>query len=177
MSASRRRFLKTSAALAAGTGVAALAGEPAKEGPFKWPHTRFAVNVEMWWSKLPFLARLEQAALMGFSAVEFWPWQGKDIKAIADACRRLRLEVAQFTAWGFRPGFNDPKNHARFVEAVEQGCDVAHQLRCRLMTVVAGDNIAGLTQAQMHDNVIAGLRKAAPIAEKHNVMLILEPMN
>jgi hydroxypyruvate isomerase len=29
----------------------------------------------------------------------------------------------------------------------------------------------------MHDNVITGLKKAAPIAEKHGVTLILEPMN
>jgi hydroxypyruvate isomerase len=34
-----------------------------------------------------------------------------------------------------------------------------------------------MTQQQMHENVIAGLRRAAPIAEKNNVTLILEPMN
>lgn len=160
-----------------GAGGAGGAGGGAEKPPFKFPHTRFAVNVEMWWSKLPFIQRLEQAAAMGFPAVEFWPWQGKDIKAIADTCRKLRLEVAQFTAWGFRPGLNDPKNHNRFVEAVDQGCQVASQLNCRLMTVVGGDDLPGLTQAQMHDNIITGLRKAAPVAEKHNITLILEPMN
>jgi len=184
MSSTRRGFIRTGAALAGAAGLAATAsaGAPAvagapDKGPFKFPHTRFAVNVEMWWNKMPFLQRLEQAAALGFPAIEFWPWQGKDIKAIADACRRLRLEVAQFTAWGFRPGLNDPKNHNRFAEAVAQGCDVARQLNCRLMTVVGGDDIAGLSQTQMHDNIIAGLRKAAPIAEKNNVTLILEPMN
>jgi hydroxypyruvate isomerase len=45
------------------------------------------------------------------------------------------------------------------------------------MTVVGGDDIKGMTQQQMHENIIAGLRKAAPIAEKHKVTLILEPMN
>jgi hydroxypyruvate isomerase len=34
-----------------------------------------------------------------------------------------------------------------------------------------------MTQAQMHDNVIAGLKKVGPIAAEHEVMLILEPMN
>jgi hydroxypyruvate isomerase len=29
----------------------------------------------------------------------------------------------------------------------------------------------------MHENIIAALKKAAPIAEAHQVMLILEPMN
>ena len=46
-----------------------------------------------------------------------------------------------------------------------------------MMCVVAGDDVRGLTQQQMHENVITGLRREAPIAEKHNVTLILEPMN
>lgn len=183
MSTTRRRFLTAGAVLGAGATLAAPAfgqeapREAPKEPPFKFPRTRFAVNVEMWWRKLPFLQRLEQAARFGFPAVEFWPWQGKDIKAIAEACQRLKLDVAQFTAWGFRPGLNDPKNHNRFVEAIEQGCEVARQLNCRMMTVVGGDEVPGLTLGQMHDNIITGLRKAAPIAQKHNVTLILEPMN
>jgi hydroxypyruvate isomerase len=45
------------------------------------------------------------------------------------------------------------------------------------MTVVAGDDIAGMTQEQMHKNVIAGLRRARKIAEDNDVTLILEPMN
>ena len=38
----------------------------------------------MWWSKLPFLDRIRQAAALGFPAIEFWPWENKDINAIAD---------------------------------------------------------------------------------------------
>jgi hydroxypyruvate isomerase len=75
------------------------------------PHTRFAVNIEMWWRGLPFLERIEKAAELGFPAVEFWPWQGKDIPAVAAKAKALGVAVAQFTAWGFSPGLNDPKNH------------------------------------------------------------------
>lgn len=178
---SRRAFLKTSAvAGVCGVTIVAQAGpvsDPDIARLGKTPHTRFAVNVEMWWPKLPFVRRLEEAARLGFPAVEFWPWQGKDINAIAEACKRLKIEIAQFTAWGFRPGLNDPRNHNRFVDAIEAGCKVAHQLNCRLMTVVGGDDIAGMTQPQMHENIITGLRKAAPIAQKHGITLILEPMN
>jgi hydroxypyruvate isomerase len=45
------------------------------------------------------------------------------------------------------------------------------------MTVVAGDDIEGVSQEKMHEAVIEGLRKVAPIAEKNNITLILEPMN
>jgi hydroxypyruvate isomerase len=180
MKTTRRRFLAAGAALAAGgmTAAAARQGEDLSRLG-RTPHTRFAVNIEMWWTRLPFMQRFEQAAKLGFPAVEFWPWRGKDrtVDGVAETCQKLKLDVAQFTAWGFRPGLNDPKNHNRFVEEVEASCAVARKLNCRLMTVVGGDDIKGMTQAQMHENIIAGLRKAAPVAEKHGVTLILEPMN
>jgi hydroxypyruvate isomerase len=34
-----------------------------------------------------------------------------------------------------------------------------------------------MSQEQMHDNIIEGLKKVAPIAEANKVTLILEPMN
>jgi hydroxypyruvate isomerase len=97
--------------------------------------------------------------------------------AIAALTQELGIEVAQFTAWGFSPGLNDPKNHDAFVKAVEEGCHAAKKLRCKLMCVVAGDDIPGMSQAQMHANVIAGLKRGAPIAEANDVTMILEPMN
>lgn len=179
MTSNRRSFLSASAVLAAGavstSPTAAAEEDVARLG--RTPHTRFAVNLELWWRQLPFLQRIEQAARLGFRAIEFWPWQNKDIRAVAAACTKLKLEVAQFSTWGFRPGLNEPKNHNRFVQDVEAGCKVARQLNCRHMCVVAGDDVAGMTQKEMHQNVSAGLRKAAPIAEKNGITLILEPMN
>lgn len=179
MQADRRRFLSATAALTAGGLTAAHAVDVPQDTATlgRTAHTRFAVNIEMWWRTLPFLQRLERAAALGFPAVEFWPWRDKNINAIAEAAQRLRIEIAQFTAWGFRPGLNDPANHNRFVEEIEASCATARRLNCRMLCVVAGDDIAGMSQQQMHDNVIAGLRRAAPIAERNNITLILEPMN
>lgn len=176
----RRTFLGSAAAASAALSAApALAAaddaDPATLG--KTPHTRFAVNVEMWFTKLPFLDRLRQSAALGFPAVEFWPWQNKDLKAVKELCRELNLEIAQFTAWGFTPGMNDPANHEAFLKSVEDGCRVAKQLDCRKMTVVGGNDQPGMTQAQMHENIVVALKKAAPVAEREKVMLILEPMN
>ena len=74
------------------------------------------------------------AAALGFPAVELWPWENKDLNAVADTCERLGLQIAQFTAWGFKPGLNDPKNHAQFVEKIEKGCEVAKKWKCSLMS-------------------------------------------
>lgn len=131
----------------------------------------------MWFRKLPFLERIRQASALGFPAIEFWPWQKQDIPAVAALTKELGIAVAQFTAWGFVPGLNDPANHEGFLQAVREGCQVARPLDCKLMTVVGGNDQPGMTQDQMHQNIIAGLRLAAPIAEAADVTLILEPMN
>lgn len=137
----------------------------------------YAVNVEMWWRDLPFIDRIHAAADAGFTKIEFWPWQGKDIDAIAKVCKERSIEVAQFTAWGFVPGLNNPKNHEKFVEAIVKGCEIAKQLQCKRMTVVGGNDQPNITQVEMHQNIIDGLTLAKPIVEKAGVMLILEPMN
>jgi hydroxypyruvate isomerase len=173
----RRKFLGTAVGAAALSAAPRQASAAEPDKPGQTPKTRFAVNVEMWWRKLTFIDRLHKAADLGFPAVEFWPWEKRDIAAIADTCKKRKIEVAQFTAWGFVPGMNDPKNHDLFLQKIEAGCDVARQLNCKMMTVVGGNDQPGMAQEQMHQNIIAGLKKAAPIAEKNQVMLILEPMN
>jgi hydroxypyruvate isomerase len=165
----RRTFLESAAA------AAAFVGQPGAIG--HTPHTRFSVNVEMWWKNLPFLDRIERAAALGFPAIEFWEWNEKDIDAIAAKVRALGLEVSNLTGWGFNPGLNNPKNHDAFVEAVEAGCGVARKLGAKLMTIVGGDDQPGMTQEEMHQNIIHGLKRAAPIAERNDVLLALEPMN
>ena len=51
------------------------------------------------------------------------------------------------------------------------------RLGARCMTVLAGNDQPGLARAQMHDNLIAGLKLGAAVAEKAGVVLILEPLN
>jgi hydroxypyruvate isomerase len=177
-SLNRRSFLGSSAALAAISARAfAAEGDSDNSRIGKTPHTKFAVNVEMWFKSLPFLDRLRQSAALGFPAVEFWPWDNKDLDAVARLSKELNLAIAQFTAWGFRPGLNDPANHKKFVQAIKDGCNVAKKLDCKLMTVVGGDDIPGMSQEEMHANIIAGLKQGIKIAEDNDITLILEPMN
>jgi len=179
----RRRALLKSTVLAGAANLAPSVFGAAQESPEELrkigstTKTRFAVNVEMWWTALPFLDRIRRTAELGFPAVEFWPLAGKDLPAIAALTKDLGVEIAQFTAWGFKPGMNDPKNHAAFEAAVVEACAAAKLLRCKLATVVAGDDIPGMSQEEMHANVVTALKRVAPIAEQNDLTLILEPMN
>ena len=178
---SRRELIAggTCAALAPCGGAQEASEQAPRPAPLwgRTPRTRFAVNVEMWWRNLPFLDRLRAAAALGFPAVEFWPWRGKDVAAVAALTRDLGLEVAQFTAWGFVPGMNDPAHHDAFQAEIRASCAVAHELGARCITVVAGNDRAGVSPEEMHAEVVSALRRVAPIAEEADVTLILEPMN
>ena len=175
---SRRSLLAAVPAAAAANALPAGLQDPAPPArPAATPKTKFAANVEMWWGNLPFLERIQKAHELGFPAIEFWPWRGKDLAAIAAKTKELGMAVAQFTAWGFSPGLNEQKNHERFVAEIEASCQAAKQLDCKMMTVVGGNDVKGMTQAQMHEQIIAGLKLAAPIAEREQILLILEPMN
>ena len=179
----RRKFFSRSVAGAAIGGAVLATAAPglARQVDIsqlgKTPRTRFAVNLEMWWTKLPFMQRVQKAADFGYPAIELWPYENKDVDKLAALTRKLKIEIAQFTAWGFAPGMNNPENEDKFVTKIEEACQVAHRLNCKKMTVVAGNNQPGMTREQMHAQVIKALRRAAPIAEKNKVMLILEPMN
>ena len=178
MTATRRRFLAASAAAASAALVSSRTSPAADSPTGKAKHTKFACNVEMWFSKEKnFLKRLEGAAALGFPGVEIWPYEGKDHAAVADTCERLKLTITQFTAWGFKPGMNDPKNKQKVVDKIGEACEVAKKWKCRMMCVVAGDDIPGVSQEKMHETVIEALKAAAPVAEKAGVTLILEPMN
>jgi hydroxypyruvate isomerase len=176
----RREFVGAaigSTALVAGAGGSARAEEEDLTDIStlgRTPHTKFAANLEMWWRKLPFLERVKKAAEFGYPAVEFWAWKNKDLDAIAALSKELGIAVAQFTAFG---GLNHPRSHDRFIQAVKEACRVAKKIGAKKACVVAGNNVQGMTERQMHDQCIVGLKKVAPICEDHDLMLILEPLN
>lgn len=138
---------------------------------------KFAANIEMWWTDLPFIERIEQAAIAGFRAIEFWEYQDKDIDAIADEARKHNIEITQFTAWGWDNWMNDPKNTDLFIKQIREACDVGKKLNCKMGTVVGGNDQDGMTQDEMHEQIIRALKEVAPMAEEEDFTLILEPMN
>ena len=184
---SRRTFLASTlgaAALSVTPTRASAQQEPGKspqlanpKRPLEGSKTQFSLNLEMWLRDLPFTDRIRAAADLGFRWVEFWPWRGKDRPAIKQVCAETEVQVSQFTGWGFVPGMNNPVNHEAFEKEILASCKVAQDLGAPMMTVVAGNDQPGMTSEQMHEHIITGLKRVAPIAEAHKVMLILEPMN
>ncbi|MCG8502531.1 MAG: TIM barrel protein, partial [Firmicutes bacterium] len=108
---------------------------------------------------------------------EFWTTDDKDLDAMAKRCKELGLTICQFTAWGFKPGMNNPGNHKLFEEKIKEAIKIAKLLNCKKATVVGGDDQEGMTQKEMHANITTALKRVKPLVEKAGLMLILEPMN
>ena len=151
---------------------------PGGKLPGRTPNTTFAVNLEMWFQG-PMEQRVEQAAELGFPAVEFWPYQNRNIPAIAKRLNKHNMTCSQFTVWPFGKELNNPQAGAeRFLQAVEESCAVAAQLPgCELFTAVVGNNIDGLSKKEMHAAAVDKIKQAVPILERHKKTIIIEPMN
>jgi hydroxypyruvate isomerase len=179
----RRAFLLAGGAAAAATpalGFTTPHQDAAPEAPTlpgQTPHTTFAINIEMWFRSLPFTDRIRAVAALGFKWVEFWGWQGRDLEAIKSVCEETGVKVAQFIGWGFEPGMNNPVNHDQLEQTIRASCRAANDLGATMLTVVGGNDQPGMTQPEMHRNIVDGLKRVAPIAQAAKVMLILEPMN
>ncbi len=175
------RIAATSLAIgAAGTQPAASAPAAITQEsatPGRTRNTKFAVNVEMWFGRKPFLEKIELAAQYGFPAIEFWPYEGKPVAEAAKLLKEKNVAVSQFTAWPFGTTLNNPaSDHEDFARKIQESCDVADQLSCNLFTVVIGNDIPGVTQSEMHAAAIRGLKKVARVCEQRRKTIMIEPM-
>jgi len=186
----RRAFLAGSAAL---TGAALAAPALAQRAqprsptvtgtidttrPLDGVRTNFACNIEMWgFGTNDHSERIRRAADLGFRGVEFWPWRGKDLDAIDKARRDTKIQIVQFLGWGFGPGLNDPSSHDAFVKEIEAGCETAQRFETKMMLLTVGNDIAGKTKAEMHGAIADGLKRVVPVLEKHDMMVVIEPLN
>jgi hydroxypyruvate isomerase len=185
----RRNFLATAAGAGAATAVApspspASSAPPPPEtgssGDGTW--LTYAVNVEMTWTKLPFLDRLRKVKEAGFSHYEFWPWRGKDIEGILELNRELGLTTVQFSASpvkGFGHGITnpDPARREEFEEEIRSAVPVAKKLGVKKICVVAGEEARGHSRDEQTRAVIAALKAGAKIVEPEGITIILEPLN
>jgi len=146
--------------------------------PGRTPHTPIAVNIEMWFEG-DFCERIEQAARLGFPAIELWTWRDKDLEKGGELLRRHGMIATQFTAWGFGKEANHPSFPIdRFVEEIAAACQASSLLPgCDRFCVVAGDDIDGLGMDEMHAAVVEKLKAAVPVLEKYRRTAIVEPMN
>ncbi|QHE74590.1 2-oxo-tetronate isomerase [Hydrogenophaga sp. PBL-H3] len=144
---------------------------------------RFAANLSMMYTEVPFLDRFAAAARDGFDAVEYlFPYE----HAPGDIGARLKdhgLTQALFNlppgdwAAGERGMACHPGREAEFAAALEQALPYIEATGCQRVHAMAGLIPAGSDTAARNATYVANLRQAAARLAPLGVSLLIEPIN
>ncbi len=142
---------------------------------------RFAANVAWLFTDLPWQDRFAAARDAGFAAVEF-PWPD-DPTATADAVRAAALHVALLNApagdlaAGERGWPNDPTRVDEWRGAFREAVDLATDVGCPTINVLAGNRVAHATHADQSRCLEDNLRWALDAASARGVAVVTELLN
>jgi hydroxypyruvate isomerase len=143
---------------------------------------RFSANLGFLWADRPLPARIEAAARAGFRAVEMhWPY---DVPAsdVAAAARRWDVTLLGINtapgnlAAGERGLGAIPGREQDFQGAVDQSIEYCRSSGATAIHAMAG-NVARSDRERARVVFAANLRVAAAKAIKHQLTLLLEPLN
>jgi 2-dehydrotetronate isomerase len=141
---------------------------------------KFAANLSFLFTELPFLARFEAAARVGFRGVEYlFPYlhpPGELAACLADCGLQQVLFNAppgDFTGRGERGIAGIPGREAEFAHSITGALRYADALGCRRIHVMAGLVQHGAERTTLVEN----LRRVIPLAAAQDVTLLLEPIN
>jgi hydroxypyruvate isomerase len=145
----------------------------------------FSACIELLFSELPFLERIERAKYHNFDAIEFWDWKEKDIKAIKDRCITNNIKVATFVG-NTNGQMIDPNDNIIFIDGVKESIETSLELACSnliLTTNTLGEDrsVAPLKveieSAKKTENIIKVLSSLDNIAKSYSITLNIEPLN
>lgn len=144
---------------------------------------RFAANLSMLFTEVPFLDRFALAARNGFEAVEFlfpYAFEASEIrKRLDDNGLKLVLHNLPPGDWdgGERGMACHPGREAEFREAVSRGIAYAKVLGVGQLNCLAGKRPEGVDEATLRRTFVANLRHAASALGDAGLKLLIEPIN
>ena len=144
---------------------------------------RFAANLTMLFTEVPFLERFECAAQAGFKAVEFlfpYAWPALEIRQRLDA-HGLTLVLHNLPAGNWEAGERGIACHPDRISEFREGVGKAVTYACALgvsqLNCLAGKAPAGVTDDVLHQTFVENLRFAAAELKKAGLRLLIEPIN
>lgn len=144
---------------------------------------KFAANLTMLFTEVPFLDRFERAAQAGFSAVEFlfpYAYPAQEIRQRLDA-NGLTLVLHNLPAGDWEAGERGiachPGRVAEFCDGVAQAIVYAQALGVQQLNCLVGKAPAGVPDELLRQTLVENLRFAAAELKKAGLRLLIEPIN
>lgn len=136
---------------------------------------KFSVCIDSVFRNMNLSEALSHVKSSGFDAFEFWNWRHKDVNLMASEMKRLELSLSTFCTDG--GNLVDQESHKEYLQGLKEAISVAKRLGCGTLITQTGNELSGISREHQIENVLTGLRLAAPIAEEAGVTLLLEPLN
>jgi hydroxypyruvate isomerase len=144
---------------------------------------RFAANLTMLFTEVPFLDRFARAAQAGFKAVEFlfpYAYDAAAIKSRLDD-HGLQLVLHNLPAGNWDLGERGiacmPDRMSEFRIGVERAVEYASALGIDRVNCLVGKTPAGLPPEVVQATLVANLRHAADQLARSGIKLLIEPVN
>lgn len=140
------------------------------------------VNLGLLFTELPWWQRFTAAADAGFYRVEFpWPPLAPDevmrlVRAAGVRVALLNMDAGDLAA-GERGYGNDPRLTERWRDQLRRALDLANEIGCPLVNVLAGRRLSGLDEADQLRCLTDNIRWAAELAGRYGRTIVIEPIN
>jgi hydroxypyruvate isomerase len=144
---------------------------------------RFAANLSMLFTELPFLDRFAAARAAGFGAVEYlFPYDHPKEDLVARLrASGLKQVLHNLPAGDWAAGERGIACHPGRVDEFRAGVDrailFANALDCGQLNCLAGKLPGGVTREQAQATFVANLRYAADTLRASGIRLLIEPIN
>ncbi len=186
MRGTRRQFLATGVltpplVIGAARPPALQRADDGDAGDLPPPRYSLAMNLELMFPReMPYDRRIAAVAACGSQHFGFWGYQGKDLDAMLAAQHQHGLRCVSITGapkTGWSSGLTKTGEEAAFLDDFEAACEVARRFGAENLITFVGRLQPDIPWETQRSQIIAGLKKAGPIAEKYGVTLTLEPLN
>jgi hydroxypyruvate isomerase len=144
---------------------------------------KFAANLSMLFTELPFLDRFEAAAAAGFEGVEYlFPYEF-EVDALASRLRRFGLEqvLHNLPAGDWANGERGiaclPGREEEFRDGIDRAVRYATALGCRQVNCLAGIAPEGTDRRLLQATLADNLRYAGARLGEAGIRLLIEPIN
>lgn len=144
---------------------------------------KFAANLTMLFTEVPFMERFALARAAGFTHVEYlFPYAFKLEELKAELTKHGLTQVlfnlpSGDWAAGDRGIGASPGREAEFRAGVPQAIEYALALGVPRVNCLAGKRVAGRSEAEHKDTLVQNARFAATELARHGLDLLIEPIN
>ncbi|HYO83762.1 MAG TPA: TIM barrel protein, partial [Bryobacteraceae bacterium] len=147
----------------------------------KGPGFKLSVRVEPLFPRLSLEQQMHRVAEAGYQGFEFGDWRASDARKIVPLKNRLQLECVCIVGnRGVNPkgmGLCDPAEREGFLAELKASAEAADRFETRRLVVLTGFKVPGMTREAQRASVVEGLKRGHDIVARHNVTMIVEPIN